>query len=165
MIQMTRLKVAQRVGSALLLLSFASAQTTTTPTTSQVRMPGAVTGAQVPDSVAYRMVFLSLSVPVKPTKDDLAIQKSIAASIGLNEADTAALLLDVSDFKTKYADFYAQLGTSMIPTALAFRSRRDGLVQEGRSDLQSHLSSAGLAGLDAFVVREKNRIETVPEQN
>jgi hypothetical protein len=62
---MTRSRVTQFVSVLFLLacVGGVSAQTTSTVT----HLPGAVTGTQVPDSVPYRMVFISLSLPANPT--------------------------------------------------------------------------------------------------
>jgi hypothetical protein len=160
-------KIFHSLATLLLLLCFAITAfgQAAAPAITTTRIPGSVTGSQVPDSVAYRMVFLSLSFATTPTKSDLLVQQSVLTATGLKDADATALLRATADFKTKYASLYSQLGTSMLPSAQSFRTMRDGLVQGVLANLQRDLSPDGLTAFSAYVANEKNHIETVPELN
>jgi hypothetical protein len=124
-------------------------------------IPGSVTGAQVPDSVAYRMVFLALSTPRSPTPTDLTVQKGYASAIGLSDEDVVALLKDTKNFRNDYAVAYAQVDDARPYTLPVFLARRVDLVTETHASLVRDLTPDGMAAFEAFVQGEKDRIETV----
>lgn len=150
---------------ALLLLLLAPLSKTwaqDTPTTPSYP-PGSVTGDAVPDSVAYRMVFISLSVPANPSASDTAAQASKVNAIGLSPVDSTALVADVSGFVGAYSSIYQQWKTKTLPAGASASSQRDGLINSIKASLQHDMSAAGWTAFSAYVTNQKVRIHTVPE--
>ncbi len=56
----------------------------------------------IPDAVAYRLVFLRLSLPATPTTADRQRQKFMFRDIGLNDNEVKAVTPILQDFRTQF---------------------------------------------------------------
>jgi hypothetical protein len=125
--------------------------------------PGTIVGAKspelIPDSTAFRLVFLSLRAPESPSATDLKKQSSRLKHIGFSDDDAVAAKNIIDDFGTAYDDWqtkFRQTSSSIdIPTA---KSERDAIVQETLGRVMKQLSPAGAAKLAQYVQAAKVRM-------
>ncbi|KAA6457922.1 hypothetical protein DYQ86_21390 [Acidobacteria bacterium AB60] len=120
---------------------------------------GATTPQLIPDSTAFRLVFLSLRVPGSPSANDLKNQSSRLKHIGLSDEDAAAAKGIMSSFGTSYDAWqtkFGQPGSSIdVPTA---KSEREAIVQETLGRVMKGLSPEGAAKLAEYVQAAKSRM-------
>jgi len=125
--------------------------------------PGTIDGAKspelIPDSTAFRLVFLSLRAPTSPNATDLKKQSSLLKHIGFSDDDAVAAKNIINDFGTAYDDWqrkFRQTSSSIdVPNA---RSERETIVQETLGRVMKQLSPVGAAQLAQYVQAAKARM-------
>jgi hypothetical protein len=123
---------------------------------------GATHPELIPDSTAYGMYFVSISVGPSPTASDQIRQQAQLHGIGLGEADVVTLARIVAEHRVKRDALIAQYNqaaqaaTSDIGTLL---QQLAGLVQSTRDMLKVSLSPQGMMQFDAFVQSEKRHMK------
>lgn len=125
--------------------------------------PGVIDGAKtpqfIPDSTAFRLVFLSLRVPKSPTDDDLKKQSSHFKHIGLSDADRVTAQNVLTQFDTAYHGWQTKyLQTSNPIDLAAATSEREAIVEETTANFLHQLSPAGATKLVQFVQAAKVRM-------
>lgn len=145
---MTRSKTGRVLFSLLVTLS-ALAQTSSQPSTQ-------ITGAKVPDIVAFRLVFLSLSHHANASPEQVASQAARLAGTGLSAGDQQVLANQLELFQTSYDQIY-----NSSNAASDFNNRRDLLVQNIRDQLKSSISGKGFDQFNEYVQSEKNNMEVM----
>ncbi|MBB5061190.1 hypothetical protein HDF16_005926 [Granulicella aggregans] len=125
--------------------------------------PGVIDGSKtpelIPDSTAFRLVFLSLRVPQSPTEGDLKKQEMHFKRIGLSDVDKAAARDVLSHFHTAYHQWQTKyIQTSNPIDMTAARSEREAIVEETTASFINQLSSDGATKLAKFVQSAKVRM-------
>jgi hypothetical protein len=125
--------------------------------------PGYIDGTKapqrIPDSTAFRLVFLSLRVPKSPTADDLKKQSSHFKHIGLSDIDKVTAQNIMTQFDTAYDDWQTQYIQTNSPVDVATAtSEREAIVEETIASFMSQLSPAGATKLAQFVQAAKVRM-------
>lgn len=125
--------------------------------------PGTIDGAKtpelIPDSTAFRLVFLSLRAPESPSATDLKKQSSRLRHIGFSDDDALAAKNIISDFGTAYDDWqrkFSQTNSSLDVSNA--RSERETIVQETLGRIMKELSPVGAARLAQYVQAAKARM-------
>jgi hypothetical protein len=126
--------------------------------------PGFVDGSKtpdlIPDSAAYRLVFLNLLGPNSLDQTILAGTYPPIAKIGLSSPDAEALQEALRQFGSAYSDWqkaFEQASRLSIPTQ-SLAARVDAIVQDTRDLLQKRLSSSGQAKFASYVKNAKKRM-------
>lgn len=134
-----------------------------------------IDGAQhpelIPDSSAYRLVFVVLGLPSDATDDQKQLQAVRLHNGGFSQSDAQAATRVLNSFKVQYSDMINSFNDSAhqiivnggTPDLQSLDSTRDALVQTTRDALKQVLSPQGMAALDRFVQREKTKMR-VPAQ-
>jgi hypothetical protein len=82
--------------------------------------PGTIDGAKspelIPDSTAFRLVFLSLRAPTSPNATDLKKQSSLLKHIGFSDDDAVAAKNIINDFGTAYDDWRESFARPVLPS-------------------------------------------------
>ena len=141
--------------------------------------PGTIDGAKnpelIPDDVAYRMVLLGIAEPEDATDAQKARFRAKIASAGLNEDDTAALLVILGAFQKQLDALNARanqiLARDPLPLAgtpdyqrlVELSKQRQPVFAEAMSALPARLSVSGLAKLQAYVQYAKRGMKYLPE--
>ncbi|MGH9431863.1 MAG: hypothetical protein ACRD3T_09995 [Terriglobia bacterium] len=128
---------------------------------------GAEHPEQIPDSVAYRLVFLTMAEPEEPTDAQRARQRAYLEKAGLGEQDRISAVIVLANFKTRYDQLDAQYNESVLaanrtkepPGLETFLSQQDELVQETRDALKADLRPEAMDRFDAYVRREKRNMQ------
>jgi hypothetical protein len=97
------------------------------------KAPLEVTGPSIPDSVAYRLVFLSLSLPDSVSPLDVLALNQRLSNWGLGDVDKTEVIQAATDFKAAYQ--------GLTPSGTDFQSARAGLVSATLIRLQQRLTS------------------------
>lgn len=154
---------------AIVLLSLVAATAEAQSMAPQhVMVPGVIVDGsahpeQIPDLVAYRLFFVSASVPSNATSAQKLQQAGRVARVRLNAADSQTFVNALAAFKAQYSDLISNYNDS-VQTALAshgepdpssFLRLRDGLVQSTVAQLKASLSGDGFSKLAAFIQGEK----------
>ena len=125
--------------------------------------PGIIDGAKspelIPDSTAFRLVFLSLRAPESPSATDLKMQSSRLKRVGLSDDDAVAAKNIINDFGTAYDDWHRKFShvSSSVDVSNA-RSEREAIVQETLGSIMKQLSPVGAARLAQYVQAAKVRM-------
>lgn len=128
---------------------------------------GAAHPELIPDSMAYRMFFVSISLGANAAAADQKGQQSRLNAIGLEAGDQEILAGIMADFRAKHDALTAQYNqAAQAATARnepsdinALLQQLDQLVQTTRDSLKAHLSSKGMTQFDAFVQSEKRHMK------
>jgi hypothetical protein len=125
--------------------------------------PGVIDGSKepqrIPDSTAFRLVFLSLRIPTSPSPADLKRQSAHFKRIGLSGVDFAASLPIIADFGTAYDEWQTRFDpTSKSIDVAASTSEREALVEATIVSVMHRLSPAGAAKFVQFVQAAKSRM-------
>jgi hypothetical protein len=140
------------------------------PLSDQV-IDGATHPELIPDSTAYRLVFIVIGEPPNPAPQRTVLQTARLNAAGLTGNDAQAAIGILATFKTKYADLVTSYNQAVMgaqqagaaPDLPAFLASRDALVQSARDALMSVLTPQGAASLDSYVQHEKQRMKTSKE--
>ena len=141
--------------------------------------PGTINGATnpelIPDDVAYRLVLLAIAEPQNPSDAQQARFRAKIGPAGLNDDDTAALLIIVVAFQKQLDALNVQvtqiLARDPLPPAgspdyqqlAGLAQQRSPVFTEATSALPARLSADGMAKLQAFVQNEKRRMKYHPD--
>jgi hypothetical protein len=126
----------------------------------------------IPDSTAYRLWLVVVSLPANASEEDKKRQAGHLAPLGLRDADRQALVTILAEFKSQYASLIDQYNQSaeaaMARNELAdietFLLRRDALVQSTRDALKRALSPDAWDRVDLRVQGEKKRMKVSPRE-
>jgi len=137
-----------------------------------VVIDGAVHPELIPDSVAYRLYFVTVSEMPTPTDEQKARQSAHLAKIGLQDADLHTVIFVLEDFKVQYTNLVARYNESADtaqksgekPDIHGFLLQRDGLVQATRERMKSLLTPDGFSRLEAHVQAEKQKMKISPQE-
>jgi hypothetical protein len=150
-----------------LVSAIATAQTTPSDLCSVVPT-NCVTGDQVPDLVAARMVIHSFSLPSNPPMTDIQSRQSlIGAVVGLT-ADDATIVEQAIDagLSGNFQDAYVSICTASqngTISSTSYKQQRDALVTSIQNNVHAQISADGWSKLSAFVTAQKQFIFTVLE--
>ena len=124
---------------------------------------GAITPDLIPDSVAYRMVFLSLAEPSTASTEQVDRQHIKLSHLHLNQSDEQSLVTVLVLFQDQYTTmldtFNKTFSSGQAPDTASLHAERDDLVQNTRNLLAAQLSSAGMLMLDTFVRGAKRNMK------
>jgi hypothetical protein len=108
----------------------------------------------IPDATAFRLYFLSVSLPENPTETDLSHQRAHLTAAGLEARDQQLAMVIIQNFKQQYTILTEKYGSSPE----LFLQEREDLVQATRAALKSALSEKAFRVLEAKVRAEKSRM-------
>jgi hypothetical protein len=115
----------------------------------------------IPDSAAYRLVFLSLSTPPASSQHSILKQNALVARIGLSVEDQAILKQVLIEFTAQYTEWQAawqQPGAAYSQLT----SQAEAIVEQAESALAAQLSPDGNTKLGAYVQNAKKRMAVKP---
>ena len=132
---------------------------------------GAVHPELIPDSVAYRLYFITVSMTLNPIEEDRKRQQAHLAKIGLQDSDREILVGILTEFRTKYdilVDQYnhsaeAAAGRNEVPDIGSFFRQLDGLVRSTRDTLKLRSTPMAMTQLDGFMQSEKKHMKVQTE--
>ncbi len=125
----------------------------------------------IPDSAAYRLYFLSVTVTANGTDAERARQAAVLRYSGVADQDLPPAVGTLADFRASYDQLVAQYNDSVAqadkegraPDLATFLSRRDALVQSLRDALKVNLSARSMARLDTHVHQQKRFMRVARE--
>jgi hypothetical protein len=124
--------------------------------------PGSINGANTPelisDTIAYRLVFRSLSISANPTVAEHGHQDIRLAALGFSDADKSSFKAVMADFR---ATFKILQAASASTAAADWAKQHDDLIQHSRDQLAQKLSPEAMKVLAAYVAGEKRRMIVV----
>lgn len=127
---------------------------------------GSVTPSLIPDSVAYRLFFVTVSEPTLPSASQVRRQRSRLAGAKLTSEEYDNVVAILSNFKAahdslqlKYSEIASHGG---VIDGNTLNSERDAIVEHTRGELKNHLSRESMASLDAYIQKEKTRMKIIP---
>jgi len=128
---------------------------------------GAKNPELIPDSTAYRVWLVTVSLPSNATDKERAFQQAHLRKLQLSGADYSTLLSVLSDFKDQYLTLIASFNESAKaallhgsqPDQQSFLQLRDDLVSSTRASIAQRLSPDGAARVEAHVQGEKSHIQ------
>ena len=114
----------------------------------------------IPDSTAYRLYLLTVSVPSNSTEGDRRVQSSHLAKAELDANDLQSMIAVLAAFRSqhdawliKYNAEAAAQGATFDPTP--FLQQQEDLVNSTRAALAKSLSANGMARLSQHIQGEK----------
>ena len=133
---------------------------------------GALHPELIPDVIAYRLYLSTISLGPNPTDTDRKRQRAQISQIGLQDKDSEALMIVLSEFRMKYDDYVQRYNQSAEAAAArnetadinGFFRKLDGLVQSTRATLHLRLTPEGLTQFEAFVQAEKRKMKVNAEE-
>ena len=162
-----------RYVSLLVLFVFAlGAWAQTSPPQHQHPTVTVVDGAKnpelIPDSTAYRVWLVTVSLPPHATEKERAFQQAHLRTLKLaSGVDSLQLLTILTEFKSQYLSLIARYNESAKaallngsqPDEKLFLQQRDDLVSSTRAAIAQRLTVQGASAIDAHVQGEKKRIQ------
>ena len=128
--------------------------------------PGFVDGSKnpdlIPDSAAYRLVFLSLKPPDAADQSGLVRQSAALAATGLSAADLETLKQQLAAFAASYKAWQAQAASAQSADRAALHAQVVSLVLATRDAVVKELSPDGVIRLGAYVQKAKSRMVVRP---
>jgi hypothetical protein len=129
--------------------------------------PGLVDGSKnpelIPDSAAYRLVFISLMAKTIPDSGDpkaLARRNAALHATGLSSGDQAVLIQELAGFSEQYKSWQTQLAGPA--NAASRKAQVASLVLATRNALIKQLSPDGAATFVSYVQARKSRMVVRP---
>jgi hypothetical protein len=127
---------------------------------------GAVHPELIPDPIAYRLYFLSVSTGPNPSDEDQKRQRLHLNKIGLQDLDREIVVLILKEFRTKHDSLADQLNQTseaalarnQVPDTSGFLRQVDELVQLTRDTVKLRLTPQAMTQFDAFVQSEKKHM-------
>ncbi len=127
---------------------------------------GAKNPELIPDSTAYRLWLVTVSLPANATDQQRTFQHAHLSKVQLNDGDYAALVSILTDFKNQYLSMISQYNESSKATLLkgaqpdqkTFLQQRDNLVAFTRILIKQRLSPNGADRVEGHVQHEKHGI-------
>ena len=149
------------------------------PPTPQPDPPGTIDGAKnpelIPDTVAYRLLFLAIAEPENATEEQKARARGKMSPAGLSESDAEAFLLLLVQFDHGMTAINAQISKirDRNPLALSplsadgqqviqLTSQSNQLVSDTIAALPERLSPEGLIQLQDFLQLAKRGMKIIP---
>jgi hypothetical protein len=128
---------------------------------------GAIHPEMIPDSIAYRLYFVTVAIEPDATDEDRARQQSHLRKTGLPASDVAIIKDVLTEFRTAYDILVAQYNQSAqaaearneIPDIAGFFRQLDGLVLNTRDKLKLRLTPGALSQFESFVQSEKKHMK------
>ena len=128
---------------------------------------GAKNPELIPDSTAYRVWLITVSLPPNSTEKQRVFQQAHLRKLQLTSEDSLALLSVLEDFKTKYLSLIASYNESAKAALLhgsqsdqeSFLQQRDDLVSSTRDAIAQRLTHEGAARIETHVQGEKSHIQ------
>jgi len=122
---------------------------------------------QIPDATAYRLFFVSVSIPQNATTSQKAHQAEQLSRLHMADGDRQVLLKTLADFQQKYADLINNYNSSVTialargiePDSDGMLREREALVQATIDELKSSLTSNGLISFVSFIQSEKSHMK------
>jgi len=143
--------------------------------------PGTIDGSKnpelIPDSTAYRLVFLALAEPQNPTPEQKAQAQGKMAPIGFSSDDADAFLALLGEFDTTMSSINAQLaqiaarspilspGSTDAQTVLDLNNQTTQLFSDTIAALPARLSAHGVARLQTYVQQAKRGMKIIPDSS
>lgn len=151
-----------------LFASFVAAQTSAKPNHVHTHTAGSapLTGANVPDIVAQRLVLINLGVAdsLNAKTDDLVAQRAFIGSIGLSSSEQAALLRIANDFaatwKARFEAHNRDLTSGIALPMAQFKTERDALVKTKMDEVAGALTPYGFARFTTYIQMQKQFMQT-----
>lgn len=121
----------------------------------------------IPDSTAYRLWLVAVSLPPNSSEQQRTFQRARLNKLELtSEIDSLQLLPILTDFKTQYLNMIAlyneaaraTLAQGGIPDQKLFLQQRDDLVSATRAAITQRLTPEGAASIDAHVREQKSHM-------
>jgi hypothetical protein len=132
-------------------------------TTESNMVDGSVHPELIPDSVAYRLYLLTVSLPLNPTDQDRKFQQAHLAKTNLGQNDIQNLQIVLAEFRSEFEAWKNRFdaaatkqGSQFDPTP--FLQQRDDITQNTRTALAQSLSSDGLIRLNNHIQSEKKNM-------
>jgi hypothetical protein len=116
----------------------------------------------IPDSVAYRLFFTTVSVRPNPTPNQVELQRAQLGMVGLDSADTRTVVTALATFRREFDALvarYNKAAGSEEPDSMLFDLQQDRLLANTRGALKATLSTKGMSRLDAYVQAEKKHMQ------
>jgi len=134
---------------------------------------GATNPDDIPDELAYRLVFLAMAEPENPKPEERARASAKMLKAGLDEADRDRLLIRLGKLWTMMASIKTEreriIARDPQPDPSSADARRieqlanqeKAVMAKTLSDLPSYLTSDGLARFSAFVREAKCHMKVI----
>ena len=125
----------------------------------------------IPDSIAYRLFFLTVAEPADATDDERARQRAWLRTAGLKDEDVQPAAAVLETFKSQYDELVARYNESVRvaneagadPDSATFLSQQDDLVESTRDALKAAIGPEVMARFDAHLQREKRNMRMAKE--
>jgi hypothetical protein len=132
---------------------------------------GATNPDLIPDSIAYRLFFVSAAGPADPTPQDNDRQRAHLRDAGLLEEEVSRAAGVLAAFRAQYGDLVTQYNESVQaaneggvePDLATFLSQLDQLVELTRKALGEAISPEAAKRLEAYVQYEKRNMRMAKE--
>jgi hypothetical protein len=155
------MRIIQRA-TLILSLCVAPVLCQTSSTTNKPLPPGFVDGSKnptlIPDVVAYRLVFMSLTLKAPGDAKAIAKQGALLAQIGLLASDLTTVKNTMAAFSNSYATTAGLPVVGNVPGSPSVGVGVSTLVQQYQGLLFSSLSTDGVTKLVTFVQAAKARM-------
>ena len=145
------------------------------PPTATASPPDMIDGAKhpelIPDSIAYRLFFLTVAEPADATTEQRARQRAWLRTAGLKDEHVQSAAAALETFKSQYDELVARYNESVRvaneaganPDSATFLSQQDELVESTREALRAAISPEVMERFDAHVQREKRNMRMAKE--
>jgi len=122
----------------------------------------------IPDSVAYRLYFTTVSLPLHPTAEQAQLHEAQLGAIGLSDRGKQVMIEQLAIFKAKFdrlvANYNKLINAGREPNFSLFGIRQESLVADTRKALSSALAEEDLGRLNAYVQNEKRHMQVADEK-
>lgn len=134
-----------------------------------------IDGAQnpelIPDSIAYRLFFISAAGPANPSLEDKDRQRAYLRAAGVREEEVSRAAGVLAVFSARYGDLVTQYNESVQaaneagvePDLATFLSQLDQLVELTRKAVEAAVSPEAAKHLEAYVQYEKRNMRMAKE--
>jgi hypothetical protein len=121
---------------------------------------GSKTPELIPDSTAYRLVFVGLSEPPDATAAQIARETRKLSRLDLTEGERAVFTAVLADFHTKYTALRGQYKNApWLSRSQPYKPLREALVADTVAQLEKQLTPTGLARFRTFVKDAKQKMQ------
>jgi hypothetical protein len=128
--------------------------------------PGFIDGSKtpvlIPDSLAFRLVFLNLRLPTTADQAAVRRQNSKLNSMGLTDADATAMKGLLNQFDVEYTAWQSSAPNATVATQSVVDAQANAIVQRMRDALIRTLAPDGVAKVFVYVQQAKSRMLVRP---